>query len=93
MARKQRPTVEEHKVLARTIIDASCELQRSYILVANSYPHQSREVRKLKQVLAALDAARCALDTALCREDPERYSTEVYYLTQSERAAELGNRS
>lgn len=79
---KPRLTREEHDDMGRTLAGIQDELARRVGQLANAYPRTgtgSEPHRKLKAALAALNAARSALDSALFAEHPDTAESTVYY--------------
>jgi hypothetical protein len=79
MARKPGLTQQQHVQLGGELAALRDEVQTRFVTVANAYPKTAKQTLELRKALSALDAARCALDNALAREDWDGFEPRVYY--------------
>lgn len=79
MPRKPGLTPRQHADLGAELAALRDAVLHRSVLVSNAYPNASKQAVELAKALKALDAARCALDNALYREDPDGFEASVYY--------------
>lgn len=89
MAKKTPLTRDEHVDMGRTLAGIHSELTRRLVQLEWAYSRTGRDgeaVRKVSAAVRALDEARSALDSVVCREYSDDGATAVYYPPREDRA-------
>ena len=79
MRKKQKFTFEEHIKFADELCQMRAVAMRSVARLHNCYPFASRQVKRVKKLLNAIDSLRCEMDNVFYREYPgEQYRSPHY---------------